>query len=134
MKNLTNQRRKKLVKNDKFQCIMNVFQRLIRMNSVLDRHKRRTKNKTMSVEYEYINESSIDSELICSICQAPFNNPCCAPCGEIYCRECISRWIQTRNGSCPHCRQTISIKGLNNVPRSLQNMLDRLQVKCIACG
>ncbi len=91
------------------------------------------KNKTMNAAYEYMNETSIDPELICNICQEPFNDPCCAPCGEIYCRKCISCWIEAQNGSCPHCRQTMSIKSLNKVPRSLQNMLDRLQVKCIAC-
>jgi len=88
----------------------------------------------MNAAYKYMDETFIDPELICNICQEPFNDPCCAPCGEIYCRECISRWIQTQKGSCPHCRRTMSIKRLNKVPRSLQNMLDRLRVKCTACG
>ncbi len=88
----------------------------------------------MNENYVYMDETSIDSELICSICKSPLNDPCCTSCGETFCRACITDWIQTQNGSCPLCRQIILIKDLKRVPRALQNMLDRLQIKCILGG
>jgi hypothetical protein len=88
----------------------------------------------MSGTYEYMNEDKIDKDLICSICESPFNDPYYAPCNETYCRECITHWIQRGNNSCPHCRQTVSINVLRQAPRSLRNMLDRIPVKCITCG
>jgi hypothetical protein len=81
-----------------------------------------------------MNKASIDTKLICNICQTPFNDPCCTSCDIIYCRKCIIHSIPKRNGSCPHCRQTLSIDTLRQIPRSLQNRLDRLHVKCLACG
>ena len=89
--------------------------------------------KIMSETFVYMNEESIDPELICSICQTPFNDPCCTSCDETYCRKCITYWIQTGNRSCPHCRQTLSIDTLRQVPRPLKSMLDQLQVKCMVC-
>jgi hypothetical protein len=103
-------------------------------NFVSDRHKRNIQPQVMTTNFEYEEEDSIDPQLICNICQGPFNDPCCIPCGETYCRECICRWIQQQTSFCPHCRRPISIKDLDKVPRQLQNMLDRLRVKCLACG
>jgi DNA repair exonuclease SbcCD ATPase subunit len=88
----------------------------------------------MDEKYVYVNEVSIDPELICNICKEPFNDPCCTSCDETFCRKCITYWIQNGNGSCPHCRQTLTINALRQVPRPLKSMLDRLQVKCIVCG
>jgi hypothetical protein len=102
-------------------------------NAVLDKYKERTTNKTMNNAYEYMDEVSVDSDLICNICHSPFKDPHCTPCSETFCRECITNWIQTQNASCPHCRQALSVSVLTQAPRSLRNMLDRLRVKCIFC-
>ncbi|UJR29398.1 hypothetical protein I4U23_010610 [Adineta vaga] len=88
----------------------------------------------MDVAYKYMNEADISKELICSICQSPFQNPCCTPCGDTFCNTCITDWIQASNNSCPLCRCIISINTLTQVPRALRNILDQLPVKCIACG
>ena len=88
----------------------------------------------MNETYEYMDEESINKDLICSICELPFNDPSYAPCGETFCHQCITRWVQRGNNSCPHCRQPLLTTALRRTPRSLRNMLDRLQVKCIACG
>ncbi|CAF1489857.1 unnamed protein product [Adineta steineri] len=84
--------------------------------------------------YEYMDETSIDPELICSICHSPLVDPQCTPCSETFCRECITNWLETQSTSCPHCRQTLSINNLTQAPRSLRNMLDRLRIKCTICG
>ena len=88
----------------------------------------------MDEAFVYMNKESIDPELICNICQKPFNDPCCTSCDQIFCRKCITHWMQRRNGSCPHCRQTVLIDALRPISRSLQSRLDRLHVMCIVCG
>ena len=86
------------------------------------------------MSFEYMNEGSIDPDLICNICQLPLTDPCCTPCRETYCRGCITTWIQQQDPSCPHCRELLTVNALSKVPRSLQNMLDRLQIQCTICG
>ncbi len=88
-----------------------------------------------NVNYEYINKTSIDPELICIICSAPFNDPLCTPCDHTFCRECITGWTNTGIGECPVCRQKlVSIDNLVQASRVVRNMLDQLPVKCIFCG
>src|SRR4051812_35796708 len=88
-----------------------------------------------NVNYEYINETSINSELICIICHAPFNDPLCTPCDHTFCRQCITEWINKGNIQCPICRrQLTSIESLTQATRVVRNMLDCLSVKCGFCG
>ena len=84
--------------------------------------------------YEYLDEISVDPELMCSICHLPFKDPRSTPCDDTFCLECISKWIQTQNRSCPVCRRSLSIDELTQVNRPIRNMLDRIRVKCITCG
>jgi len=88
----------------------------------------------MNTTYEYIDEASIDPELICSICQSPFIDPRHAPCGDTFCRECITNWIHTQNASCPLCRKPLSVNLLIQASRMVRNMLDRLPVICTTCS
>ena len=55
----------------------------------------------------------IDSYLIysintcCSICLSKIKEPYkVKPCGHIYCRRCISKWLKYRK-TCPFCRRKI---------------------------
>jgi hypothetical protein len=90
---------------------------------------------TKNMNYEYINETSIEPELICSICDAPFDDPLCTPCDHTFCRKCITRSINTGTVGCPICRQQlVSINNLAQANRTVRNILDRLPVKCIFCG
>ena len=84
--------------------------------------------------YDYMDETSIDTDLICHICHLPYDNPRSTLCDHVFCLECISQWINTNNASCPFCRQTIQANLLTQVPRPLRNMLDKLPVKCKICG
>ncbi|UJR32433.1 hypothetical protein I4U23_019895 [Adineta vaga] len=86
-------------------------------------------------EYEYMDEASISSDLMCSICSKPFNQPISAPCKHTFCRECIDRWIGKNNKTCPICRS--QIRAMNEfipVCHPFQNMLDRLKIKCSTCN
>ena len=88
----------------------------------------------MSAAYEYMDEDGIDPELICSICCAPFNDPCCTPCGETFCRACLTNWLRVPNNTCPLCRQPLSLNVLKPATHLVRNILDRIRVKCSACG
>lgn len=99
----------------------------------MNTHKEKTVNQEMDANYEYMDEASVDPELICNICHSPLKDPYYTPCSETFCRECITNWIQTPNTSCAHYRQALSVNVLTQAPRSLRNMLDRLRVKCIRC-
>jgi hypothetical protein len=86
-------------------------------------------------EYEYLDETSINPELLCTICNKPFVNPVSTPCDHTFCCGCIQRWIEKNNQSCPTCRRQIqSIDQCTQVSRPLRNILDRLQIKCLICN
>jgi hypothetical protein len=87
------------------------------------------------MEYEYIDEGSINQNLKCSFCHDPFEKPVTTLCEHIFCYQCIEQWITNEN-SCPICRRNISnIRELTPVKvRLVLNMLDSLLVKCKTCG
>jgi len=49
----------------------------------------------------------------CSICLGPFQEPCQAPCGHVYCRGCLHRALAVGPpswcGACPLCRRVTSL-------------------------
>ena len=103
-----------------------------RVNFFLDKTFSGTHGKHCS--FDYTNEVSIDPELICSICNSPFEDPRCTPCDHTFCRGCITNWIGKNNASCPTCRSIVPIKGLTQANRTVRNMLARLPVTCQRCG
>jgi hypothetical protein len=84
---------------------------------------------------DYVDEDSIDPNLICSICHKPLKDPVCTPCDHTYGRTCITHWLtQNINYSCPIClKQPLLIKDFTQVSRPLRNMLDQLRVRCTLC-
>lgn len=87
-----------------------------------------------SINYEYIDEASIDPELICSICNSPFVDPLYTPCDHTFCRKCITECFNAGNIKCPMCRQRLaSISHLPRANLTVRNMLNRIPVKCILC-
>ncbi|CAF0880506.1 unnamed protein product [Rotaria sordida] len=85
---------------------------------------------------EYMDEQSIDRNLICSICHKPLKDPVCTPCDHTYGRACITQWLhQSNNCSCPVCvKKPLSINELTQASRPLRNILDQLRVQCILCA
>jgi hypothetical protein len=87
-----------------------------------------------NIQYEYVDESSIDENYKCSICNEPFKHPVTTPCDHSYCQECIEHWLNEGYSSCPTCRHLLSINNLQPVTtRLVLNILDRLLVKCPEC-
>ena len=84
---------------------------------------------------EYLDEESIDMNLICSICHKPFKDPVSTPCDHTYGRECITHWLtQGVRYSCPTCnKQPLLLKDLTPVSRLLKNILDQFRVRCTLC-
>ena len=87
---------------------------------------------TLSIEYTYLNEDDIDSELKCSICNDPFQSPMnCLECGQTFCERCIFLWSKD-HPTCPLCRRERSYYG-PVISRVVRNQLDRLAVRCSLC-
>jgi hypothetical protein len=87
-----------------------------------------------NIQYEYVDESSIDENYKCSICNEPFKHPMTTPCDHSYCQECIEHWLDEGYSSCPACRHSLSMNDLKPVTtRLVLNILDRLLVKCSEC-
>jgi hypothetical protein len=84
---------------------------------------------------EYIDEDSIDPNLMCTICHKAFKDPVCTSCDHTYGRACITHWLNTNSvSSCPTCvKQPLLIKDLSQASRPLRNMLDQLRVRCTLC-
>uniref|UniRef100_A0AAV1UB09 RING-type domain-containing protein n=1 Tax=Peronospora matthiolae TaxID=2874970 RepID=A0AAV1UB09_9STRA len=71
--------------------------------------------------------------LECAICQEVFTNATEATCcGQIFCKECIERWVSERS-SCPMCREAISFS-LLAASRHAQRMANEMTVSCGYCS
>lgn len=90
--------------------------------------------------------SSIDDNLICSVCHCPFIKPIItAECEHIFCVDCFERASSSSSSSsssqqqqsttstitaCPFCRSRIDREKIRRAPRAFSNMADDLKVKC----
>lgn len=86
-------------------------------------------------KYEYENEESIDKNLQCVICNEPFIDPVTTPCHHSFCRQCLYKWLQNYNSTCPSCREKIPRNSPTSITLlSFLCMLDQILVKCKLCG
>lgn len=90
--------------------------------------------QTQRILYDYMDESSIDVDLKCSICKEPLQQPLSTICDHTFCQDCIEEWINNQHYSCPTCRKFLSTNQLRPTTRIVLHILDRLLVKCSACG
>ena len=73
---------------------------------------------------------TVDDELICPICDLVLENPLqIIECQHVFCSDCITKWIQTGNQTCPLDRKIIQKEQLKT-PRLVIKFLEKLQVKC----
>lgn len=84
--------------------------------------------------YEYVDETSIDSDLICSICREACRDAQCTSCEHLFCLHCITTWQQGSFFSCPICRHRLARTDLQPASAFIVQMIDKLKVKCKQCG
>merc|ERR1711971_397311 len=53
---------------------------------------------------EELRELAIDFE--CTLCKRIFYEPVTSTCGHVFCKECITRWLD-HNPGCPICRRSL---------------------------
>ncbi|XP_035216202.1 RING finger protein 151-like, partial [Stegodyphus dumicola] len=70
-----------------------------------------------------------DDELICSVCRGVFCEPVQCPCHHVFCRACITKWLQT-NRNCPVCRKRATNYCIEEVVPLIRNMIMKLTLHC----
>ncbi|XP_064623107.1 uncharacterized protein LOC135485213 [Lineus longissimus] len=71
-----------------------------------------------------------DAELVCCICQGVLDQPKETPCRHVFCQVCIETWLE-KHRTCPTCRGITRKDQLQNVLPLLQNMINRLRLRCV---
>ncbi|XP_013794849.1 TNF receptor-associated factor family protein DDB_G0272829-like [Limulus polyphemus] len=70
-----------------------------------------------------------DDELLCSICQNVYCDPVECSCRHVFCRSCISSWLDIRK-TCPICRKKTYFFDIKPVVPIVTNMISKLTIKC----
>ncbi|CAF3729489.1 unnamed protein product [Rotaria sp. Silwood1] len=79
----------------------------------------------------FMDDTSVDVNFICSMCNEKFKDPYTTPCDHTFCRACI---IQATMTNCPTCQQTISTDDLKQASLTIRNMIERYRVICSGCS
>jgi hypothetical protein len=75
-------------------------------------------------------ENSVDEEFVCNICHDVLEEPLMVShCEHLYCSQCIRECVKVR-GVCPQDRSRITINQLVEPPRIVNNLLNKLRIKC----
>ena len=72
----------------------------------------------------------VAEEVICSICTAIVEDPVQTPCQHVFCRECISSWLEMGNSTCPTDREHLAASELVAPSRIIQKLVDGLAIRC----
>ena len=75
-------------------------------------------------------EPAPDPDLVCCICQSVLDKPLETPCRHVFCKICIETWLNNHH-TCPTCRKQIRNTDLKQVMPMIQNMINRLLIKCV---
>ena len=67
--------------------------------------------------------------LMCPICLEPFVNPVCLQCcGNTYCTDCITVWLDCSSGNCPACESPATVP--SSTCKVVVHAIDALEVCC----
>ncbi|XP_043117440.1 nuclear factor 7, ovary [Puntigrus tetrazona] len=72
--------------------------------------------------------STLSLYLMCPVCLADFDDPVSLPCEHVFCRQCITSYLESHEGAhkCPECRQNFTRQDLKG-NRVLRNVVDVVQ-------
>ena len=59
-------------------------------------------NESPENQFEYVDEKSIDEDLLCAVCLKPMVTPTTTNCGHPFCKSCLSALK-----ICPMCREPL---------------------------
>eukprot|EP00053_Salpingoeca_punica_P015057 m.137718 g.137718 ORF g.137718 m.137718 type:complete len:790 (-) comp16609_c2_seq5:719-3088(-) len=77
----------------------------------------------------------MEEEFICMICQQLLVSAHNLPCSHCFCEDCLNRWLQKRNNTCPTCRKLIDgkpipVKAIDNAVEKIAK--ERLSAEDLA--
>ncbi|KAG2180268.1 hypothetical protein INT43_004057 [Umbelopsis isabellina] len=72
---------------------------------------------------------TVNPNLICCICHAPFVEPMASPCGHIFCESCIYQALESAP-QCPVDRSPLALSDLQTAVKIIHNMVNELQAHC----
>lgn len=71
----------------------------------------------------------IHEEFYCSICSMVLEEPLQSPCEHLFCRKCITGWLETYK-NCPVDRGSMNFYDLKPAARFVRSMLNGFNIKC----
>ena len=75
--------------------------------------------------------SSVDQNIICSICSAVLEEAVLTPCGHSFCGNCLDIWLARpgRAKTCPECRGNVRVEDVRPI-HSIRNLVNAMDVCC----
>lgn len=74
-------------------------------------------------------ETSVDHQLLCTICNKLLNDPQYLSCGHTFCLQCIVQKTKENDVSCSICQQFVSIKDLTEIDHTVTKEVNDIPVE-----
>ena len=78
----------------------------------------------------FLDKDSLVEEIICTVCTDVVKEPVQTPCDHLFCKECITNWIEGGHKSCPIDRHQISLDMLKPPSRMIIQLINKLSIRC----
>ena len=77
----------------------------------------------------FADKDSVGEDLICTICTDVVKDPLQTPCDHLFCKECITRWLNEQR-TCPVDREQLSLDKLKRPSRMIMQLINKLTIRC----
>ena len=78
----------------------------------------------------FTDKDSVGDDLICTICTDVVNDPMQTPCDHLFCKECINKWLNGGQRTCPVDREQLSLDKLKRPSRMIMQLYNKLTIRC----
>ena len=75
---------------------------------------------------------SVREEVVCGLCENVIRTAKMTPCGHVYCKSCLERWV-SQHGVCPERCRELAVKGLTGAGH-IDTVVSGLTARCINAG